>query len=70
MTEKYDNIKIMNMIDSLMPKIKKELAQTSSTHKEDLEQELKLFMVKFMKEYTHEPIDLFELFDKDKDNKK
>lgn len=60
----------MDMIDSLMPKIKKELAQTSPTYKEDLEQELKLFMVKFMKEYTHEPIDLFELLDKDEENKK
>lgn len=66
MTIKIDDNKIIvEIVDKLKPKIKKELSQTTFSNQEDLEQEMILFIVKFLKEKEFEVIDFFELLTQD-----
>lgn len=56
-----DNKSIVEIVDKLKPKIKKELSQTTFSNQEDLEQEMILFIVKVLKEKEFEAVDFFEL---------
>lgn len=62
---KVDNEKIVEIIEKLKPKIKKELSQTIYSQQEDLEQEIHLFIVKFLKDYELETLDFFDLMEKE-----
>ncbi|MBU0942498.1 MAG: hypothetical protein KKD36_13840 [Bacteroidetes bacterium] len=66
MTIKMDDNKIIvEIVDKLKPKIKKELSQTTFSNQEDLEQEMILFIVKVLKEKEFEVVDFFELLTQD-----
>ncbi|MDM5246279.1 hypothetical protein [Lysinibacillus sp. G4S2] len=61
MAIKMNDEKILKFLEMIKPKIKKELLQANFQDREDLEQKLTLFIVKFLKENEFEEVDFFEL---------
>lgn len=61
MAIKMDDEQIVDFLEKIKPKIKKELLQASASDRDDLEQELTLFIVEFLKKKEFEEVDFFEL---------
>lgn len=53
--------KLSEFLDLTKPKIKKELSQSPVPDREDLEQEMILYVIKILKEKEFEELDFFEL---------
>lgn len=60
---KMDDEQIVTFLEKIKPKIKKELLQTSISERDDLEQEMMLLVVEFLKEKEFEEVDFFELLE-------
>ncbi|WP_285398426.1 hypothetical protein [Lysinibacillus sp. fls2-241-R2A-57] len=64
MAIKMNDEKILKFLEMIKPKIKKELLQANFQDREDLEQELTLFIVKFLKENEFEEVDFLNCLNK------
>lgn len=61
MAIKFSEEQTVEFLEMIKPKIKKELSQTTYQDRDDLEQEIILFVVETLKKKEFEEIDLFEL---------
>lgn len=61
MTIKLDDDKIIGFLEKIKPKIQKELLQAPISDREDLQQEMILFILKVLKEKEFEELDFFKL---------